>query len=166
MGMLLMLPAFVLEIDVPYMHTVGFTQLYIASGLLLVGFLGREPKPSVITGLIAFVGSRSYSIYLWHGPAVWFADERFAVGANLFNWTSWTMNYLGGAMFMGIAMAALVEFPVLKLRDRLVPSRSRKWQAGTESSGTDVILGEALGAEKNEYAVNAPTHGNLQGSGL
>jgi hypothetical protein len=62
--------------------------------------------------------------------------------------------------------AALVEFPVLKLRDRLVPSRSRKWQAGTESSGTDVILGEALGAEKNEYAVNAPTHGNLQGSGL
>jgi peptidoglycan/LPS O-acetylase OafA/YrhL len=139
LGILLMLPAFALEIDVPYMHTMGFTQLYVASGLLLVGFLGRDLKPTMSTNLLAFVGSRSYSIYLWHGPAAWFADERFAVTANFFNWCAWTANYLGGAIFMGIAMAALVEFPVLKLRDRLFPSRSTKTHADAASLSANVL---------------------------
>jgi peptidoglycan/LPS O-acetylase OafA/YrhL len=152
LGILLMLPAFAWEIKVPYMHTLGFTQLYIASGLLLVGFLGREVKPSAPLSLIAFVGSRSYSIYLWHGPASWFADERFAVGANLFNWSSWTLNYLGGAIFMGIAMAALVEFPVVKLRDRFFPSRTGPPPAAVESFNTVGSEVGTTGAEKNAYA--------------
>ena len=138
--------------DAPYMHTVGFTQLYVASGLLLVGFLGRDSKPTMSTNLLAFVGSRSYSIYLWHGPALWFADERFAVTANLFNWCAWTANYLGGAIFMGIAMAALVEFPVLKLRDRLLPSRSTKTHSDATSLDTNVSPPGKPNAGENGYA--------------
>ena len=138
LGVLLMLPAFVVEVNAPYMHTFGFTQLYVASGLLLIGLLGRDLKPTAGINLLAFVGSRSYSIYLWLGPAAWFADERFNVTANLFNWSAWTINYLGGAIFMGIAMAALVEFPILKLRDRLFPSRSKQIHANAGLSDTRI----------------------------
>jgi hypothetical protein len=33
--------------------------------------------------------------------------------------------YILGSIILGIAMARLVEFPVLRIRDRMIPSRSK-----------------------------------------
>lgn len=125
-GIGLLIPAFVSELrDTPYLYTVGFSQFYVGSGCLLVGLMGRSGKPSPIKNLIAFVGSRSYSIYLWQGPAAWLANERFEPTANFLNWYGWTVTYLGLSVLGGMAMASVVEYPVLGLRDRWFPSRSQ-----------------------------------------
>jgi peptidoglycan/LPS O-acetylase OafA/YrhL len=71
----------------------------------------------------ASVGVYSYSIYLWHGPTgAWFpgfvrrvlhvslgANERFAV-------------YVIGSLAIGIAMSKIIEYPILRLRDRIFPA--------------------------------------------
>src|SRR5205814_147749 len=125
-GVCLLVPAFIFDQSrFPYMYTFGYTEFYLGSGVLLVGLLGRGTKPNPLNRGIAFIGSRSYSIYLWHGPVFWFASERFSPGANFINWYGWTVTALGGAILMGIAMAAIVEYPVLGLRDRWFPSLSR-----------------------------------------
>jgi len=72
----------------------------------------------------ASVGMYSYSIYLWHGPTnAWLpglvrralhvslgTNERFAV-------------YVAGSLVIGIAMSKLIEYPILRLRDRIFPAR-------------------------------------------
>jgi peptidoglycan/LPS O-acetylase OafA/YrhL len=126
LGCALLLPAFLFDLaTTPYIYTVGFTQFYLGSGLLLVGFLGRSATPGPLHQCLAFIGSRSYSIYLWHGPVAWLASERFLATANFLNWYGWTITFLGGALLVGVVMAALIEYPALGLRDRWLPSCGR-----------------------------------------
>ncbi|MBI5386735.1 MAG: acyltransferase [Verrucomicrobia bacterium] len=121
----LLAPAFLYDVaGNPYIYTFGLTQFYLGCGLLLVGALGRGTKPGPLNQCVAFLGSRSYSIYLWHGPVAWLASERFSPAANFINWYGWTATFLGGAILVGVVMAAVVEYPVLHLRDRWFPSRS------------------------------------------
>jgi hypothetical protein len=63
---------------------------------------------------------------LWHLPVqVWGMDfiiHALRLGRNTL--TAFVI-YFFGSIFVGITMAILIEFPVLKLRDRLFPSRSK-----------------------------------------
>ena len=40
------------------------------------------------------------------------------------NWRLYACFYLGGAIVVGLAMAELIEFPVIRLRDKFFPSRT------------------------------------------
>jgi len=104
-----------------YVHTLGFTQFYLGAAGVLVGVLMCEIPRNAVTGLLAAVGSYSYSIYLWH-----MAIMRWAVPhlQETLSWQGRTALYLGGAFVIGIAMAKLVELPTLRLRDRLYPPRT------------------------------------------
>ena len=125
-GICLLIPAFLFDqSSTPYIYTFGYTEFYLGSGLLLVGLLGCKLNTGALGQCVAFIGTRSYSIYLWHGPVFWFASERFSPGANLLNWYGWTVTSIGGAFLMGIAMAAVIEYPTLRVRDRWFPSRSQ-----------------------------------------
>lgn len=105
-----------------YDHTFGFTQHYLGAAAILVGtLLCRIPNNRLVRAL-ATLGSYSYSIYLWHMALMYWVMPRMRDAG--VPWSIRTALYLGGAFVIGIAMAKLLEFPVLALRDRLFPSRA------------------------------------------
>jgi peptidoglycan/LPS O-acetylase OafA/YrhL len=137
-GALLLLPAFCFRLEsTPFIYTYGLTLFYLGSGCLLVSALGWQTPNAGLGSAVAYIGSHSYSVYLWHVPvAVWGT----AVVRLLFpqhNWYIYAATYLLGSIAFGVSMAILTEFPILRIRDRLFPSR------GTPLSS------DATGSNKN-----------------
>jgi peptidoglycan/LPS O-acetylase OafA/YrhL len=84
-----------------------------------------EPAATRPVRALAYMGSRSYAIYLWHLPmAAWGIGIPMRLLADSFDWYVYAALYLAGSIALGIAMAAAVETPVIRLRDRWFPSRS------------------------------------------
>jgi peptidoglycan/LPS O-acetylase OafA/YrhL len=124
--------AYFLPLENRIFSTFGYTCVYLGcGGALLLGLYvrgilrgGIARVMEVIGTTAAAVGVYSYSIYLWHGPAnAWFPglvrralhislgpNQRFAV-------------YVAGSLIIGIAMSKLIEYPILRVRDRLFPAR-------------------------------------------
>jgi peptidoglycan/LPS O-acetylase OafA/YrhL len=80
------------------------------------------PRARWVSAPIAFLGRYSYGIYIWHV----FAAE---IAMELFGWTphapepvSVLVRY-ASAIGVGVLATAVVEQPVLRLRDRLLPRR-------------------------------------------
>lgn len=125
-GGLLLLPPFLLPLETTFsLQTFGLTALYLGSGLLLLPLVLKGLPPSILVRVLAWIGSRSYSIYLWHLTALiltnWFCEavlhlEPRSIVA--------FVAYVIGSVVAGATMAWLVELPFLRIRDRLLPSRS------------------------------------------
>lgn len=113
-GMALISTAFVWDHnEVRWMQTVGVTLQYLGAGALVAAAVAKEWQPNKITQALAWVGTHSYSIYLWHlAVRFWFVP---ALG----EWPKevQTVLYYGLSIAFGISMAKLVEAPFLKLRD-------------------------------------------------
>jgi len=116
-GLVLVVPALVFPLESPFMETIGFTLLYLGFGCLLVWAIDRRPSRGPGARALAWTGRYSYSIYLWHLPLV---VAVFTGPANLFLF----LLYLAVSIAFGAAMSRLVEFPLLKLRERLFPPRT------------------------------------------
>ncbi len=115
----LAVPAFVFEIGTGwYLHTVGVTGFYLASGVLLLFALRWKTAGRPL----AFIGAYSYSIYLWHIPVRFFGLGWLPREAAPLTRAA---AYLSLSIVTGIAAAWLVERPFLALRDRLFPTRSQ-----------------------------------------
>jgi peptidoglycan/LPS O-acetylase OafA/YrhL len=113
-----------------FIHTLGFTYAYVAFSIfLLVALTFAIPASGLVSvpfRVIAFFGTYSYGIYLWHMPVkIW--------GSNyLHRWFGWEFSprgellvYLVGSLVVGIIFSAIIEFPMLRLRDRWFPSQSK-----------------------------------------
>jgi len=72
---------------------------------------------------LAFVGMYSYSIYLWHGPCgSWLPGlMRRTIHFPTGQYGRFVV-YFVGSLVVGITMSRLIEYPVLRLRDRLFPA--------------------------------------------
>jgi peptidoglycan/LPS O-acetylase OafA/YrhL len=119
----LLSPLFLVSQYDPWMYTYGFTALFVGYGCLLVSLLHVPveglPLPLLAAvRVIAYVGTFSYSIYLWH--IVWL---RFVQSAHLLPSNSARLlTFYLGSILLGILTAKIVEFPALRLRDQLFPA--------------------------------------------
>jgi peptidoglycan/LPS O-acetylase OafA/YrhL len=106
-----------------WMLTYGYTCFYLSFGALLIVALHTPiekawwPVRSLMASL-AYIGTFSYSIYLWHiawlEMITFFGIVQLPIGLAA---------YYAGAVLVGIAASKLVEVPALRLRDKLFPAR-------------------------------------------
>jgi peptidoglycan/LPS O-acetylase OafA/YrhL len=107
--------------ETPFAYTWGFTLTYIAFGLLvLTAVAGPASRPGRGLRAVAGMGRYSYTIYLWHVPlAMVFAGiaSKYAVEEHLLHAVC-----IACCITVGVALSRVVELPVLKIRDRLLPA--------------------------------------------
>jgi peptidoglycan/LPS O-acetylase OafA/YrhL len=120
-GVCCFVPAFVFELkEVFWLETFGLTMLYLGGGFLLLALLKSDFGDSKILHLIAGIGKYSYSIYLWNLPTHFWLTKFTNLAAE--NWFLYAFIYLLGTFALGIGTAKLIEYPILRLRDKLMPS--------------------------------------------
>lgn len=93
----------------PFTFVFGLTIIYLASGAILIAALNFEWK---FLAPLARVGMYSYSIYLWHMFVHEFTDN--------------PVIFIPVSIIVGMAMGAAIEYPILKLRDRLTARKLRE----------------------------------------
>lgn len=122
----MILPAFIYPVETTFfLYTFGLTLLYVGFGLILIAVINEPVSRNRPMAWISFLGSRSFSVYLWHLPlALWGVAIVNHFFGGFGNWWLYACFYLGGAIVVGLAMAELVEFPVIRLRDKFFPSRT------------------------------------------
>lgn len=121
-GCVLTAPAFVWSKSLPLMFTVGVTGFYLGAGAILLAVLFTGIRRNRFTSTIALIGAQSYSIYLWHAPVVTWLLPRISPRFEAIH--PWAPPVVGMAVTLavGIALARIVEVPVLRFRDRFFPS--------------------------------------------
>lgn len=118
-GVLCFVPAFACALQTWFNHTLALTLNTLGGVLLVSAGLGcRLPRP---TRVLAAIGGDSYSIYLWHFPVLFWVvpwcERVFDLGL-----AGKLALYLAMSLLAGAFMARLTEWPILRLRDRWVPS--------------------------------------------
>jgi peptidoglycan/LPS O-acetylase OafA/YrhL len=128
---LLLSTAYFLPRDSKFLATFGYSLIYLGfGGVLLLSIYVHKILPQGIIGIterigtcFAFVGMYSYSIYLWHGfvgaclPGLFRRVLHFPTGPH-----GRFAVYFVGSFLAGIAMSKLIEYPILRFRDRLFPA--------------------------------------------
>jgi peptidoglycan/LPS O-acetylase OafA/YrhL len=122
--------AYFYDRDNKFFATFGYSFIYLGfTGVLLLSlyvhgiFSGKLARLAELAGTAAaLVGMYSYSIYLWHGPVgAWLPGlvrrtTGFPTGRS-----GRFMVYFVGSLVIGTVMSKLIEYPVLRLRDRIFP---------------------------------------------
>src|SRR5947207_4090393 len=109
-----------------WIPVAGRTLFYLGSGALLLAMLYTPmPETRAVRGL-AMIGTFSYSIYLWHMPVQqWLIPIIEGVIDAPLHWYAYAAVYLVGSMVVGIEACRMIEYPMLRVRDRLYPVEPR-----------------------------------------
>lgn len=122
-GAILLLPAFVFELDSNHWIAVaGLSMFYLGSGFLLLFMLKTDVSKIPFFKLIAYLGTYSYSIYLWNIPVQRWLTEIAADATGIHDWFFYFAVYLAGTLAFGIGLAKLIEYPFLEARNKLFPA--------------------------------------------
>lgn len=98
--------------------TIGLSGLWLAAGMLLIVKLHSPAQ----RGFFAWIGTYSYSIYLWHFAARLTILPMMLAPEQRGGWVE-LATYFALSIGCGLLSAWLVEMPCIRLRDRLFPSR-------------------------------------------
>lgn len=136
LGLALNVPMLILISSSPFVSTMGHMMMPLGFACLLAAVVpppSRAALPSrlwrnPLVNLVAWVGLYSYSIYLWHldlakdAVFFWLGPLWRAFPAN-WQGPAYMALYLSGCVLVGVVMGKLIEFPALRLRERLMPAR-------------------------------------------
>jgi peptidoglycan/LPS O-acetylase OafA/YrhL len=128
-GLMLLLPVTLTEMEyTPWVYTYGFTLYAYGCAMLLLGMQYIKLPDVFVLRLFASLGVYSYSIYLLHMPVAYWMTSlcRWVAGAERAEWFSFevlALIYLFFSIAFGVLFSRLIEWPILKLRERWSPSR-------------------------------------------
>jgi len=156
MGALMLLPAFCFPLEeTPSLTTYGLTLFYLGSGCLLCAALGFSATGNRCVRAVAYMGSHSYSIYLWHMQvSIWVTALVTRHLSQPDNWLLYAAIYLIGSIVFGIGMAILIENPVLRLRNRYFPSRGEPLSFDAKEAKPKVLIMTHTGESGAEPILN------------
>jgi peptidoglycan/LPS O-acetylase OafA/YrhL len=122
--------------------TLGYTVAYLTGAAVLLLLYGAAwvPRAGWVTRPMAALGRYSYGIYIWHIFAAELALDRLpGMDYDSTDPLAQLVKY-GAAIVAGVLATVLLERPLLRLRDRLVPARARPATVPPERSGETVEL--------------------------
>jgi peptidoglycan/LPS O-acetylase OafA/YrhL len=108
------------------MHTIGYTVNYVCCGafMLLMLSIDGPIAANFLYRTVAAIGVYSYSIYLWH-LSVRTPISHLCSRIPVSNGTRWLILFVAqyvSAIALGLIMAKLIEWPFLRLREKLIPA--------------------------------------------
>ena len=128
----LLSPAVFLPPSHPFIHTLGFSMLWMGFALLLLMVLYPDPRKKETQSRagvwLASLGRRSYAFYLWHVPvmscavrAVTYAASR-GIAISTAGFVLTLVLTFAATLLAAMVTTSFVEAPCLRLRDRWIPS--------------------------------------------
>lgn len=114
----------------PYIaSSLNSTVFYVAFGLAMLVAVNSERfmrfGATKIGRFLAYLGMHSYSIYLWHEPVRYSVKELLADPALQEDRLLINVIYVALSFAVGVLMAKIIEFPFLRLRDRIYTPKSK-----------------------------------------
>ncbi|MEM8531620.1 MAG: acyltransferase [Chloroflexota bacterium] len=123
LGIIFLLPAFIFPIELfKLVSVIGVISFYIGSGFLLLAALRLKTSKNRFLQFIGTLGAASYSVYLWHMMINAWGATLFIRLTGLESFWIYLCVYISGSFAVGYMMNKLIEWPTLKLRDRLFPT--------------------------------------------
>lgn len=124
----------------PLGNTIGYTVAYLTGGAFLLFLHGASwvTRAGWLSRPVAMLGRYSYGIYIWHLLAAQVVLDRLP-GLDYGSATPLAqLAKFGAAIVVGVVATVLVERPVLRLRDRLVPAAARV-DMGTQEDAREPV---------------------------
>jgi peptidoglycan/LPS O-acetylase OafA/YrhL len=114
---------------------IGYTCLYLGFALVLIRFMYPAHRGAILNRwinsrsarLMAWIGTYSYAIYLWHFDTGWWGyvySQRAARALGLpevLVWVCHTAAWFVVSIVAGALLGRLIEVPVMRARERLFP---------------------------------------------
>ena len=110
-----------------WFRVLGFGLTFIGSGAFLLAALHTDMR-NVVARCVAWIGFYSYGIYVWHVTVMGVTDRLIAAPLSD-SWLVRIVIVVTSVCVCGALLSRLIEIPVLRLRDRWFPSRSKVDQA-------------------------------------
>jgi peptidoglycan/LPS O-acetylase OafA/YrhL len=131
-GIAFLLPCWNGVVETQWFRIFGYVMLYLGAGSLLIGSLALDYYgcPRWVRA-VAWLGQYSYSVYLWHLLCGHVVFPWLNVKLNPDNRLGWMLNaiiYFSSTWLVGILLAHLIEFPMIRLRDHWFPAASQKFR--------------------------------------
>ena len=106
--------------------SIGFTALYLGYGafLLLVYRHSGRFKEWLVYRWVAAIGLYSYGIYLWHNSVRDPLTHLSRYLPDAIRWPTLTVAEYAAAIVIGVVSTLLIEWPFLRIRDRLFPDKT------------------------------------------
>jgi len=107
-----------------FTQTLGFTIIALCFACILLFSLGADIKNKTLIRPLSFIGFYSYSVYLAHIPVKWaleyYGIEESEENINLAYFGLYTF----ASVATGLLFSELIELPLLRVRDKLLPSKA------------------------------------------